>query len=107
MCVYDSGRVYPDTGVASNQINTYVDVSKLAAGSTNNYLQLEYGTNNNYSETKKYTFSVSQYADNTSATVTTAVDDDLGEVKITVANLKYTDGCIAVHRTSHHSNFTE
>ena len=111
-CLSTTGKVLTETGVGSNQINTTIDVSPFGGQTGYNLLKLEYETNNGYSYSAWYIFTVGEYekdtADNTIVEV--SLDDDLGKVTLNISGLEnYTsaNGYIVVRRSSHKTEFKE
>ena len=103
--LFDSGQIYTNQ-YNPNEINCELGYDLL--DSINYTLSFTYTTNNLYTETKNYNFTVIQQGvDKLNATITATPDEENGRIKIDIiaTNHEKFIGNLTIRRTSSKSNF--
>ena len=103
--IFDSGEIYTNQ-YNPNEINCELGYDLL--DSINYTLSFTYTTNNLYTETKNYNFTViEQGVDKLNATITATPDEENGRVKIDIVTTDHQKfiGNLTIRRTSSKSNF--
>lgn len=104
----DSGKLYTANSLNRNQLNYLLDVNQLDTEDVTSYdIYIKFVTKNQYSKTRKYKFTISEFVENMdfSPKITVKMDNENAIATVNVKNETSVIGTLYIKRASSLSNF--